>query len=807
MSACLLFGYTHSFGQIITTIAGTGVSGFSGDGGQALNAQFNAPFSICIDATDNIYVADYNNHRVRKIDAATGILTTIAGNGTPGFSGDGGVALNAQLNNPTWLCADNTGHLYIIDYGNLRIRMLDLVTGIITTVAGNGTQNYINGGLAVNSGMLPSSITMDKAGNLIISQRPGPLYTLTTNIISKLDMITGTITTIAGTGVPGFSGDGGPAINASFYYPEGLTFDAAGNLYVVDGSNFRIRKIDAVTGIISTIAGNGGSNFFVPDGSPALSISFKNPQDVFADNNGNLIMTDENDERVRKINLSTGLITTLAGDGYVGNGPDCVAATSISLNDCVTAVTDAVGSLYFNELAGNRIRKVFTPALNKPVINIAASKDPSCAGDLLTFTPTVTNSSGPLSYQWQINGQNVGGNTPIFTSASLNNGDIVVCGVTSTGNYTCAASTTVMSNSATVHISAIISPTVSISTASTSVCSGAAVSFTATSSGGGGNPLYQWMINSNKVGSNTNVFTTAGLADNDVVQCLLYIDPIEKCVAQASVISSSIIMKVSTVVGPSITISASANPICPGDSVVFIATVQNAGNAPSYQWLLNGVKSGGNNSSYGNAHLSDGDVVSCALTANNAACITNQPVLSNTELISVRQVPVIILATADTTILPGRQIILGASVRGNVQSWQWIPANELTDPYSLTPLTIPMVSTTLFQLDLVSPEGCSVHKNVLVSVFYKLAMPDSFTPNGDGKNDLFRIPPNVSMQLKEFSVFDRWGNRIFSTKDIGKGWDGTYKGLACTPGTYVFMVSGSNANGDIFSRGTVILLR
>src|SRR5258708_5155955 len=127
LSACLLFGYTHSFGQIITTIAGTGVSGFSGDGGQALNAQFNAPFSICIDATDNIYVADYNNHRVRKIDAATGILTTIAGNGTPGFSGDGGVALNAQLNNPTWLCSDTIPLYRSVDEGLLHKRMLDLV--------------------------------------------------------------------------------------------------------------------------------------------------------------------------------------------------------------------------------------------------------------------------------------------------------------------------------------------------------------------------------------------------------------------------------------------------------------------------------------------------------------------------------------------------------------------------------------------------------------------------------------------------------------------------------------------------------
>ena len=800
--------YSLSAQTLITTVAGkAGSAGFSGDGGPAISANLNAPVGICFDPAGNLYIADFNNQRVRKVDATTGLISTIAGNGTPGFSGDGGLALNAQLNHPSRLYADKNNHLFVVDYDNWRVRKIDLGTGIITTVAGNGTENNVEGGLAVNSGMLPNAITMDKAGNLIISQHNPPLANFTGNIISRLDMSTGIITTIAGTGMFTFSGDGGLAVNASLYNPAGLSFDVAGNLYFVDESNYRIRKIDAVTGIITTVAGNGGGNFMSPDGSLALNISFKNPTDVLVDGNGKLIIVDQNDERVRTVDLSTGIITSIAGNGYVGTGPDCVSPTSETMNDCTVAAVDATGSVYFSEIVAQRIRKVFASGNMTAQITISASGSPVCAGDPLTISAGVTG-IGPFFYQWKVNGQNAGGNAPALNGSSLRDGDIVTCDLVSGSNGTCTLAGIVTSNSLTVRILPVLTPAVSISTPSATVCTGSSVTFTAKAANAGANPGYQWTVNGNSVGTNSNIYTAAtGLQDNDIVECFLTVDPAALCTVTAGAVSTPLTIKVSTMTAPSIQINASAGTICPGDSVVFSAMVQNAGSTPSYQWFLNGIKVGGGGNSYGNAHLQDGDVVSCALTAGNAACVTSQPVLSNQAVISVRQVPAIRLAFSDTTITPGRQVILQAEINGNVSSWQWSPADDLSDPFSMTPRTIPMVSTTTFRLTAWSPGNCPVYKDVLVRVFYKLAMPNSFTPNGDGKNDVFRIPPFVTLELEEFSVFDRWGSLVFSTKNSGTGWNGTRDGQACAAGTYVYQIRGKAGPETVLSTGTVLLIR
>lgn len=183
--ACFFLISSNLFAQLITTIAGNGTAGFSGDGGTALNAQLNLPVGMCFDAAGNMFIADYGNQRVRKIDAVTGLTSTIAGSGTAGFSGDGGLAVNAQLNHPSWVLADNLNRLYIVDLNNLRVRRVDLATGIITTVAGNGTENYVSSAQADQTGMLPFGLAFDNNGNLHISQHPGAFVSYTTNIIAK----------------------------------------------------------------------------------------------------------------------------------------------------------------------------------------------------------------------------------------------------------------------------------------------------------------------------------------------------------------------------------------------------------------------------------------------------------------------------------------------------------------------------------------------------------------------------------------------------------------------------------------------
>ena len=263
-------------GQIITTISGNGTPGFTGDGGPALNAQLNDPIGLCLDAAGNLYIGDYGNQRIRKISKATGIITTIAGTGASGFSGDGGPALNATINGPYHMCFDNSkNRLYFCDYWNYRIRSIDMTSGLISTIAGDGSFNYVNGGIATNSGMYPEGVALDVFGNLFFSQHPGPLFTTTTNIISKLDMTTGIVTTVAGNGQQAFAGDGGAAVNASLFVPMGISVDIAGNIYIADAMNQRIRRVDKATGIISTIGGDGKRPFLHRMVNPQLQSAWE----------------------------------------------------------------------------------------------------------------------------------------------------------------------------------------------------------------------------------------------------------------------------------------------------------------------------------------------------------------------------------------------------------------------------------------------------------------------------------------------------------------------------------------------------
>jgi len=411
---------------VITTIAGNGTAGFSGDGGPALNAQFNQPVAVCFDAAGNMFVADYGNQRVRKVAAGTGVTTTIAGNGTAGFSGDGGLAINAELNHPSWVLADNQNHLYITDYNNLRVRRLDLASGIINTVAGNGTENYVNGALADQTGMLPTAITLDGNGNLYISQHPGQFVSYTTNIISKVDKLTGVVTTIAGNGQFVFAGDGGPALQASFTAPMGMSFDASGNLYVADALNQRIRKIDAISGIITTVAGDGSGNFNPPAGSLAINVGLGNVSDVKIDSSGNLIIV-QGLPSVSMINATTGVITTKATRGSTFIGLDCVPPNSTTIGFPRVAAFDPKGNLCFTDQDFPRIRSIL-PGPGATIFVIPTAYD-VCFKDTITLFAYTTGTNSQSIYQWKKNGVNVGTNSANFTDkANIN--DSYVCELT-----------------------------------------------------------------------------------------------------------------------------------------------------------------------------------------------------------------------------------------------------------------------------------------------------------------------------------------------------------------------------------------
>ena len=345
---------------IITTVAGNGTRGYAGDGGSATSAQLKGPYGIAVDPPGNLYIADSGNHCVRKVDTS-GIITTVAGDGTQGYSGDSGPATSAQLDGPYDVAFDT--FLYIADTGNHRIRKVDN-SGQILTFAGDGTQAHSGDGGSATSAQLdsPGSLAVDEDGNFYIGER---LY------VRKVNQ-TGVISTVAGNGTASFSGDGGQANDASLYEPRGIYGGSDGDLYIADSANHRIRKIDS-SGIISTIAGNGTTDFS-GDGGPATDAGLRWPQGVFVDRDGNIYTASQ--YRIRKVDTS-GIITTVAGNGSSGYSGDGGLATSAGLvpND---VFVDRVGNLYVADTGNQCIRKVDTSGI---ITTVAGNGTRGFSGD------------------------------------------------------------------------------------------------------------------------------------------------------------------------------------------------------------------------------------------------------------------------------------------------------------------------------------------------------------------------------------------------------------------------------------------
>jgi Leucine-rich repeat (LRR) protein/PKD repeat protein len=342
------------------TAAGqVGSQGDAGDGGPATAAQFNTPKGMLTDSVGNIYVADTQNHRIRKIDSQRNI-TTIAGNGNPGYSGDDGPATQAKLNSPMDVALDSTGqYLYIADRNNARIRKLDLTTGIITTVAGTNRKGYSgdNGPATAAKLQSPVAVVLDQHNNIYIADTGR-------HIVRKVDNSTGLISTIAGKGYRGARGDNGPATNALLNQPSGLAVDKQGNLYIADMGNNRIRKIDN-TGTISTVAGDTNAGYH-GDGGPATAAKLNGPTDVTIDNAGNLYIADNNNHVIRKVDTD-GKITTLVGNGNAGYTNDGTLATITKLYNPSSVALDNNGNLLISDTNNHLIRQVGTATEDSPV--------------------------------------------------------------------------------------------------------------------------------------------------------------------------------------------------------------------------------------------------------------------------------------------------------------------------------------------------------------------------------------------------------------------------------------------------------
>jgi sugar lactone lactonase YvrE len=417
--------------QTISTFAGDGTAAYAGDGGQCTASELNYPIGVVVDASGNLYIADMQNNRVRKI-STTGIITTVAGIGTAGHAGDGGQATSAKLYYPTGLAFDATGNLYIADYYNNRVRKVT-TTGIITTVAGYTVDGgYSGDGGPATAAQLnsPVAIAFDGANNMYVADE--------SNNCIRMVNAAGIISTFAGDTTAGYAGDGGAATDAELYFPSGVACDAVGNVYISDYDNNRVRMVNT-SGIISTYAGTG-TGAYSGDGGQAISAEIYNPWGITCDALGNVYIADYGNNRIRMVNASC-IITTIVGNGTLGFSGDGGLATMAELNRPSGVTFDAANNVYIVDRFNNRVRKVTpggqTTGIEKNnVMQVSVYPNPT-SGNFVIETNTTDKQ---LMNLYDINGS-------LVLSKIINDKSVIDVGNLNRGVY----NITIISNKGTVN--------------------------------------------------------------------------------------------------------------------------------------------------------------------------------------------------------------------------------------------------------------------------------------------------------------------------------------------------------------------
>ena len=957
-------------GGQVTTFAGNGTAGNSNGTGRA--ATFNNPAQLAIDASDNLYVADWGNNLIREITPA-GVVTTYAGNGQAGTAN--GPKNQASFSSPAGIVFDSAGNMFVADANNSLIRKIT-PAGIVSTFAGGAYSPVLVNGNGANSTFLgPMYLAIDQNNNLYVADSGSQVVR---KITPNAD-----VTTYAGNGQPGSSNGNGQALSASFDLLFSVAVDAAGNVYAGDENCIRIIT---PTGAISTFAGNltaigsangarqnssfyivggltldNGGHMFIGDkgnneireiglsgytidkslpaglnfdpntgiisGKPTVSspatnytvtaynefgssstvvniqvtdnallpsvITFPTVQ-VNPDGNNNVIpgATSTNNETPIVYTSSNPSVATITPDGLihlVGPGVTVITATQAgnadynpatptteiltvmenqvihfpalspvsvcgadfpagavssnptlpltysSSNPLVATISSAgiihvVGAgtttitayqngnnLYVTANPVSQVLTVTAPA--PPVVTITANNNTVCAGMPITFTATVTNGGNNILYQWQLNGINVLGNSPVISFHTVAATDVIQCVVTIEGP--CPASA--ISNSLTNVVGIpYVTPTVSIqsSAATASVCAGTAVTFTATATGAGTNPLYQWQVNGVNAGTNNSTFISNVLNNGDVVTCTLT-NTTSPCLTITTVTSNKIVLTVNPVstLVPAVTISPDYYSSCQGISVTYTATATNAGNNPAYQWQVNGQNAGINASTFSSSSLNTGDLITCIVTTSVACSIATATsntagIKSDPEIINA--VTITSSAAANGNIISPNEVVTFTAKAAYTTAgttitdyqWQVNGINAGTDNATFS--TSNLVNGDLVTCMLTTTGACIavpfVYSNTIkVIVVTPVVIKNTFTPNGDGINDTWNIPALAAYPTCTVSIFTRYGTLVYNSNGYPKPWDGTYHNSNLPTGTYYYIIDLKNGKKPL--SGYIALLR
>ena len=850
--------YGHAQTQIVKTIAGNGVTGYSGDSGPATAAELSNVDGLVIDTFGNIYVAEFGNNTIRKI-APSGIITTYAGNGTAGYSGDGGPASAAKLSAPVKLAIDKVGNIYVADHGNNVIRKIT-PAGIISTFAGTGIAGfYGDGGPATNAEFnYPSGVAVDPVTqDLIIAD-------LVNYRIRRVSSSTGIISTIVGNGAAGASGDGGPATAAKVNGAFGVHVDMTGNIYIADAYNNKVRKLTISTGIITTIAGTGVAGYN-GDGIAATAAELNNSSAVFVDSVGNIYIGDQFNYRIREINAA-GIISTIIGDGVDGFSGDGGPATAAEISSADEVFYKKNGNLVFTDDANNRVREI-VPACNSismpDTLNV-------CHGDTVTMPATITGTDSVSSIAWTpatgLSATNI--LHPVLTATTSGWYDITVqslvpvCSVTDSIYVNVHTADTAFSHTDTTVCVLAFPLTLNAPAVYTSYIwnTGAATSSINVTGGG-----VFWVKNVSACTLLTDTFYIS-IANPDTVKQVIdtsicsgggsvalyapsgfaaYLWNTGDITPSITVAATGTYWVEATIVGdcamqidtfhiaaalPVITSQAINTAFCPGTTI----TLDAGAGYSSYLWNTGAVSETINVNTAGIYFVTD---------INNANCTG----LADTFTVRAITAPVVALG-ADTSICPGDSVILssplsvgafywstGASTQTIMVTTGGTYALTVTDSGCSAADTIDVVQLhvpSAFDLgaDTILCKGdililscgntpaiwntgvTATNITVTDSGTYWAAernacgittdtinvdiepcdiyFPNAFSPNNDGLNDVAKAIGYLSMfRNYKLSIYNRWGQRIFYTEDIYAGWDGKFNGVDQNIGTYFYMIT------------------
>jgi gliding motility-associated-like protein len=708
--------------------------------GNSLSSTFDFPQGVALDAAGNVYVADYNNNLIRKVDPS-GSATTFAGSGSAGSFNSKGI--NASFDHPASVAVDAAGNVYVADYNNNMIRKIT-PAGDVSTLAGSVVQGSADGAGA-NAGFYhPSGIALDASGNLYVADKGN-------NLIRKITAA-GVVSTIAGSGAVGANNAQGRL--ATFNAPKNLAIDASGNIYVTDSGNNLIRIISPA-GQVNTYAGNGSNVSADGQGTQA---GFNGPSGIVVDGAGNIFVSEFGGNLIRMI-VPSGLVSTLAGTGNRGSINGTGTAASFSGPNGLTI--DANGNLYIADSFSNEIRAVVTtgfyidkalPAgmsfdrstgiisgtpnvLWPPTIytvtaynnygnNSTTLSIEVVAGQTVTFAPLPAKTACDVDFD-----PGATSNLPITYTSSNPAVATIVSGkihITGPGTSTITASDGLSSQQEILTVSAGVTPAVSIVINYTAdSCNGLPVTCVATPVNGGTTPHYQWQVNGVNSGTDSPQFLTGNIKNNDKITCTLTSNAV--CTTSATASSNVLTVAIADPVNATIIISSSElAPICAGTEVTFTAICSIPADIAVFQWQVNGHNAGTNNAEFVTTALADGDVVTCILSSRGQ-CLVNPNTPSNAIITHLN------------------------------------PANLCT-----------------------------------------IIIPNTFTPNGDGINDRWNIAALQNYTSCTVAVYNRYGALVYHSVGYLTGWDGTFNGLALPVGTYYYIIDPKNKQKPLSGSVTIL---